>query len=210
MRVQLMLWVSLFGVLWHGCAQSEEPQARRIDCLLVPNAQIASDESESKAAQTQEARLRAANSGHQIKKGRFYVLAVRQYQDDNKGVDSARFAKTTLQLTDASLEVADGQTRDFHVSDGYYSEGGVGFVHRGEYWLARNPISHISATSTTGGLTIRLQQQFVAKHASTGREKGVQIDLTCQAHTASVDSLGPWEGRAGTDWTSFAPAPESK
>ena len=209
MQVPIIVVLSGLSLLLFNSGENAQtaglPAVTRMDCLLISNAQIALHQT-SKPAAASAAQLSAANFGHEIEKGSDYVLALRRYDDDGSGVDSAHFSKTTLQLDAAKLDIALNQTVRISVSGGYYTEGGVGFIHRGEYWRAHEPIAQIDLARTKSGLTAMVEGTFVAVHALDSTRKDVALELTCPVQIISVDELGLWEGRVGADWGSFAPS----
>lgn len=179
----------------------------KLECFLVPNARIvlptADSSSELKSLQST---MNAANYGHEITDGTSYVFALRKYEDDGTGPDAGVFTKLTLTFKSADVHLSDGQTKPYDVSSGFYVQGSTGFVGKREYWQAKNAVPQISMTKGLEGLTASVHASFIAAHAAPSEKKEVVLDLKCPVRTASVKELGPWEGKVGTDWESFAPA----
>ena len=177
----------------------------KTECILISNARLALPQKNSTSSEKSfETKLRAANYGHEVEAGNAYVFSLRQFDDDDKGVDSARFLKITLELAAITLDPKPDLSQ-LAVLRGYYSAGGVGFIPKGEYFRARDPLTAISIKQTKDEFTAVLHAKFIAKRESDGMEKEVNIDLKCPIRIASVGDLEPWEGKIGASWNSFSP-----
>jgi hypothetical protein len=176
------------------------------ECILVPNAKIVLTKAlQQRESPSWKSALKSANHGHEIVAGRSYVLSVRQFQGTDAPVDAARFLKVTLQLKLSETRLPESREIRVPVMDGYYIQGAVGFVHKREYWQARNPAADIVLTRMPTGLTATLQSTFTANYMASGESKPVHLDISCSVVETTVDRLKSWEGKPGADWSSFAP-----
>jgi hypothetical protein len=187
----------------HAAPSSDQPR-RNIVCLLVEH----SDISPSRKVKPPMFYLALANYGHEVQLGKNLVFVLREFRDDGDGVDSAHFEKLTLRLVHdvANNDFASGEP--VGVTSGYYTEGGVGFIHKGAYWRANstNPIRQITFVRTANGIDAEIKAIFEATYESDKSKKVVKLDVRCPVRRSSVNLLSPWEGKPGHDWNSFAPA----
>lgn len=177
----------------------------RDDCLLVTNGEVATHNERRRSREVGVPELERANAGHEIQAGHSLVFVLRQYRDDGRGPDSAKFAKTTLTLLPKVIDLAVGQDERIAVSAGAYTEGGVGFIHRGRYWRAKDPVSKIAMKRTAEGLFAEIHTTFLAERASDHKTRTIHLDVTCTVRNATPRDLDPWEGKVGAGWESFAP-----
>jgi len=133
------------------------------------------------------------------------VLIIRQFRDDSTAVDAAQFLKVTLAVESVNLEIDEDEAMLVPVVDGYYVHGGVGFIHKGQYWQAQRPLSEISIRRIEDVLNVTLHATFSARFVATGESKQLTLDVTCDAPVKTVGVLTPWEGKPGASWESFAP-----
>jgi hypothetical protein len=206
MRLPIIFLLSASGVLMFSDTSpaQELPGAQdKIDCLLIERAQIKLPKKTAGGLP----KLEYANYGHEVVWGKGYVFAVRRFSDDGSGPDSAIFEKITLGISDVKIELNTIKTR-LNIIRGYYSRGGVGFVSRGDYWRSTNPnpIPQIEIFKTADGLSARVSASVHVTFVSSKEYKDVRVEISCPVRTVKVSELGPWEGKSGTSWNSFAPA----
>ena len=210
MRLGFLTICALGGFLPDRLASASEITglpSTKLECLIVPKARIALPLAGASSGLTSsQSTLNAANYGQEIADGTSNVFVLRKYYDRGTGPDAGVFTKLTLVLKSTEVHLSDGQTKSYDVASGFYVEGGVGYVDDGEYRRARNPVSQISIARGSEGLTASLHATFTAEHARSSEKKEIVLDLKCPVRMASVKELGPWEGKVGTDWESFAPA----
>lgn len=185
---------------------SAESSEEKIDCFIITSAKIIrSDPEKSKDGRSKEKFLQLANSGHQIKNGGLNIFAIRKFEDNGKGVDVQEFSKVTLELKDEISNLLIDDQKYFDVSRGYFSYGNVGFIHKGNYWLAHNPIRAIKIARTKNGMIATIKSKFIATNAADLTKKNMTIDVSCPVRLMKVKNLDSWEGAVGTGWDSFAP-----
>lgn len=177
------------------------PVSTRTDCLLVTDADIKLEGGAT--TDSADGFLRMANNGHEITAGRSRVLLFRRFEDDNRGVDSQIWTKITMDLP---LYPADlGSATRMAVRRSYYSAGSTGFIDKGYFWTARDPIQYVDLVMKAGELMVTLKATFVAKSPARAQTKEIAIDSTCPVQTVKISDLDPWTGRVGVGWSSFAP-----
>jgi hypothetical protein len=188
-------------------ASTQNPPSMSTKCILVPNAKIVLTNKKPQKRNTSpwKSALSEANHGQEIMTGNGYVLSIRQFQGGDAAVDSATFLKVTLALELTELKIAESQEIHIPIVDGYYVQGAVGFVHKREYWQARNPARDVVLKRLATGLTAKLQSTFTANYMASGESKPVDLDISCGVVETAADRLKSWEGKPGADWSSFAP-----
>ena len=195
----------------HVGAPTQDLQSVSTECLLVPNAKIVlTKKPQHRDTPPWKLALATANYGHEIMAGNGYVLGVRQFQGGDAPVDAAKFLKVTLALQLSELRLAQGKEVRVPVVDGYYIQGTVGFVHKREYWQARDPARDVTLKRLATGLTATLQATFPANYVASGESKAVDLDISCSVVETAADHLKSWEGKVGADWSSFAPEQDRK
>lgn len=193
-----------FASLVSGCASAASPlAAKKTECLMVRDAMISTDAVSDSASP--KAALDKANYGHQIKSGKTYVASIRVYEDDGSGADAAIFQKVTLELQDQTLDEISKSSRDLTVRKGFLTKGGVGFIHKGEYWRSIEYPKSIRLHSAAEGMTLTLSGVLSAKKESDQTTQQVALNISCPIRLVRVGDLNPWTGKVGTDWNSFAP-----
>jgi len=200
----ILLSASSLLMFSNASAAQDFPTAQdKIDCLLIEKAHIKLP----KKSLDYLPKLDYANYGHEIGRGKGYVFAVRRFSDDGAGPDSPVFEKITLSLVATEIEPKTTLTQ-LGVSNGYYSQGRVGFIARGDYWRSTNPnpIPQITIINTADGLSAQISASIHIAFVSSKEDKNVRVEISCPVRTARVSQLGPWDGQPGTSWDSFAPA----
>ncbi len=170
-----------------------------VQCILVEKARIAG------RSLVREGHFGRANHGHQIVIGNKSVLAIRIYDDPDRGPDSQIFKKATLEL-EAPPIVPVGGDVFVNVIRSYYSEGASGWVADGGYWWAKNPFSRIRFRREQNRLVASLNATFPAINAEKNfrpKNSRLPVDVTCPVRELSVIKLTPWTGREGTSFHSF-------
>ena len=195
-RTYLML---LFLLAWNPIAA--RPLMPRIDvqCILVENARIA------RKSLAQEGKFGHANHGHQIATGTNTVLAIRIYDDPDRGPDSESFKKATLEFQ-LSPDVEVGGEVVVSVLRSYYAEGSSGWVANGGYWWAENPFPQLHFRRDRAGLHGTLKHEALANYAEkvfTRPSQTLPVDISCPVRKLAILQLTPWLGRIGTNWRSF-------
>jgi hypothetical protein len=168
-----------------------------VQCVLVENAQIAGGPLD----------FGSANYGHQIITGTRSVLAIRIFDDPDEGIDSAGFAKATLEFDNLPVITA-GKAISVGVLNSYYAKGSSAFASRGNYWWAEAPFVHVGFRSDGKGLHATLRQDVHATYAAkTSRRppRSIPVNVTCPVRKVAVKQLTAWTGRVGTAWNSFNP-----
>lgn len=171
------------------------------ECLLVANAHIKIAPAHRVGKKFQDY-MRLANAGHEIEAGKLAVLAIRDFVDENKGVDSQLFKKLTMEIP---YQVAAANfTRTLKITRSYYTAGGTGFIQRGEYFLGKgfNPVVQLSGEGRKPVITVAAE--FDAVRPSDGHIKHEVLRYSCPLKQVEAKDLDEWEGKPGSDWNSFA------
>ena len=185
-------------------APSTDTARQNIVCLLVEHAGI----SLRKVGPPKDY-LALANYGHEVHSGNSVIFVLRRFIDNGQGVDSAHFEKFTARLAQDAGENGFIPSESIGVASGYYTEGGVGFINKGAYWRSKstNPVSSITFVATSSGFDAEINATFDAVYEMNKSKREVKIEARCPVHRVSVSRLTAWEGKPGSAWSSFAPAP---
>lgn len=146
-----------------------------------------------------------ANQGHQIQTGSRSVLAIRIYENEDRGPDSALFYKSTLEFS-RPIGIAESEEITVDVLRSLYTEGGSAWVDDGAYWWATDPFRHVHFRRDSKGLYATLKQNVRATYDAKvvpRPPQSIPVDVTCQVRKLPVLKLTPWTGRVGTEWLSF-------
>jgi hypothetical protein len=198
------VWRSLPAVLaasWASICHAAAPTTY-VECVIVTHAQI-----KQAKPLTGElgpiALLQLAHDGHEIESGQSTVIGLRVFEDDNAGVDSASFVKVTAEFpSSGGGSLAAGIVQ---IARSYYTSGGVGFLSRGEYYIARDLHPTVRLTQDGGKLTLNLDTDIEATYARDGGKKRKTIHYSCPLKNVAVKDLNEWQGRPSTGWRAFAP-----
>lgn len=170
-----------------------------VQCVLVGSAQIA------QTPLAREGKFGRANHGHQIAAGTKNVLAIRIFNDPDRGPDSETFKKATLEIQ-LLPDVAIGSEVTVDILRSHYVQGASGWVPRGGYWWAKNPFQRVHFRRDNKGLYAALKQDVRVTDGGKISPRPPQVfpvDVTCPVRKLPVIQLTPWIGRVGTDYLSF-------
>ena len=170
-----------------------------VQCILVEKARIA------QKSVAQEGKFGRANHGHQIATGTNTVLAIRIYDDPDRGPDSESFKKATLEVK-LPPDVDMGGEVVVPVLHSHYAEGSSGWVANGGYWWAKDSFPQVHFRRDSAGLHAALKHKIRAAYAEkifTRPSQLLPVDVTCPVRKISILQLTPWLGRVGTTWHSF-------
>ena len=193
----LILMVPLLLAVSTTAARPLAPKVE-IQCILVEKAQIA------QKPLAKEGKFGRANYGHQIVSGTKSVLAIRIFDDPDRGPDSETFKKATLELK-LPPDVSGGSEVSVDVLRSHYAEGASGWVADGGYWWAKDPFARVHFRRDNNGLYATLKQnvRVTDGEKNSRRAPFLPMDVTCLVRTLPILKLTPWTGRVGTDWLSF-------
>lgn len=192
--------ILMVPVLLAAAMTAARPLAPKVEvqCILVAMAQIARHPA-------REGKFGHANYGHQIAPGTESVLAIRIYDDPDRGPDSQTFTKATLELN-LPQKIAKGSEVAVEVLRSHYAEGSSGWVHKGEYWWAKNAFRRVYFRRDSSGLLAILKSNVNVTYAAKifpRPPETISVDVTCRVRKLGFLQLPPWTGRVGTDWLSF-------
>lgn len=195
----LMKFTALLIIFGYPCATAAEnmqAEWKGIDCLVVENATI--DDGGLKP----EKDFGMANVGHQIGIGKNLVLAIRAW----KGfMDGQQFTKATLEFAPPGQTLQRNKPHTMKVIRSYFSDGSAGFVADGLYSWAANPFSSFRVVVEGPTVEVRVNDTIKSRWFNNGEIRRLSFAWSCRAEPRFVWQLNEWEGKPGTDWTSFAP-----
>jgi len=168
-----------------------------VECALVPNARI------SLPYGAQGDLFGRANHGHQIESGKAAVLTIRSFGGDDAVIDSHVFNKLTIELTGSVIYP--NVPPVFSAGRAFYSEGGVGFITKGEYWWGIDPDLSIALVKSEGGINVSIRGTVALTHGRGEKKRLRELDFNCPVLAKNLSDLTPWEGKPGTGWDSFSP-----
>lgn len=172
----------------HGAAGS-------LECFWVDNAKIHIGRSVSR-------QFAYANEGHQVVPGKFAVIAFRQYDDD--GTPGAQsFVKTTVEIKAMPAGLAAGQGVEVKARRSYHSIGKSASVAQGQYLWSADALRAVHVRRQAGGLSLTMSGSVGARGGGQLRPETLQIDVNCPLVKMPVDGLSPWQGRKGSEASSF-------
>lgn len=172
---------------------------KQVACIWVESAKIALNND------LNDGQFGHANYGHQIEAGSFSVLSIRVLEDDERGVDSELFSKTTLEIDHVPQDIPVGQGTEVKVLRSYYTKGSAGFIPKGQYFWANDALHEIRLKRDIDGYGLTVNADVQATNAKNGRTQIFHLGFDCQLNKRPLSDLGPWEGKVGTNWNSFAP-----
>jgi hypothetical protein len=175
----------------------------RTDCLLISDGKVLESGKIPREKATIQEHLRIAISGHEIGRGKSLIFAFRNFEDSGKGVDSAEFAKGTFTLSDASFEIPNQQSATLAVDSASFTQGGVGFIGRGEYWQARNPGINIEINRIGQEIKAAVKGEFLVWNGANS--KTFVLNSSCTVKLLKAHALNAWEGKPGAAWRAFSP-----
>jgi hypothetical protein len=197
---RLILMVPMLVVAAPIAARPVTPSVN-VQCVLVENAKIA------QRPLALEGKFGLANQGHQIAPGTRNVLAIRIFDDPDRGPDSETFKKATLEL-ELAPHVEVGFEVAVNVLRSNYVDGASGWVARGGYWWAKNPFHRVQFRRDPNGLNATLKQEIRMTDGENVSPRPPQlflVNFTCPVRKSEVIQLTPWTGRVGTGYLSFYP-----
>lgn len=194
-----LLWTVLLLLPVANTAASPLAPLVEVQCILVEKAQIA------QKPLAKEGEFGRANYGHQIVAGIRSVLAIRIYEDPDRGPDSQTFKKATLEFK-LPPGIVEGTEVAVDVLRCYYAEGASGWVSDGGYGWAKDPFPRIHFRRDGTGLYATLKQnvRVIEAEKRPGRPNPlITLNVTCPIRKQALLKLTPWTGREGTEWPSF-------
>lgn len=88
----------------------------------------------------------------------------------------------------------------------FFSYGATGFVYKGQYWVALDPVVGLTFSQLRNGLNISGKLKFAATNFMRKEKKEIEIDLACQGQIVSIGKLDQWQGKKMVPkWGAFAP-----
>lgn len=196
MRFQFQNFAILLLLGGHCSAFAHQKQ---VTCTWVENAKITLD----KKFNIKD--YGHANYGHQIGTGNHSVLSFRLYEDWEEGPDSQVFSKTTLELDHIPKDIPVGHEMDIDTLRSYFTEGSEGFIYRGSYFWASNPLKRIRIRRTSDEFEAIVDVNIEATHARYGTTNAIHLNFRCPLQKRLVEKLSLWEGKLGTKYGSFTP-----
>lgn len=152
-----------------------------VQCVLVSSAQIA------QIPLAREGKFGRANHGHQIAVGTKNVLAIRIFNDPDRGPDSETFKKATLEIQ-LLPDLALSSEVSVDVLRSHYVDSASGWVPRGGYWWAKNPFQRVHFRRDNNGLYATLKQDVRLMDGGKIAPRPPQtysVDVTCPVRVSS-------------------------
>lgn len=172
----------------HGAAGS-------LECVWVDNAKIHIGRSVSR-------QFAYANEGHQIVPGKFAVIAFRQYDDEGQP-DAQSFVKTTVEIKAMPEGLDAGQGTEVKVRRSYHTIGNSAFVAKGHYLWSANALRTVHIRRQASGLSLTMAGSVGARGGGPLKPETLKIDVSCPLLKVPLEGLSLWQGRKGTDASSF-------
>jgi hypothetical protein len=192
----LVSLVAIFAILGPAPTNASTDLA---SCLLIENAQI------DLSTGFNQGIFGHANFGHEIQSGSHAVIAIRRIGGAEGSVDSQSFSKTTIEIKSLPPDSFTLQGRSIEALRSFHTEGSAGFVPKGQYLWSGDPLHTVWVSQDAAGLHLVVRSEFEQELARDGRHYPGRVEISCQLRKLPVAELRPWEGKPGTDWTSFNP-----